>query len=266
MASAVPVYEDRSVSIGRVFQRALSAVKLNPIVILGIALIIGAVPGLMISYTMFHLGLYSPDATRAGGLTPSGFSSAMFISSLVGFTLSAIVQGALTRATVSANEGRLATFGESLSSAFRVLLPLIGLSILWALGVMVGFVLLLVPGIILLLMWAVAVPSLVIEREGVFAAFRRSAQLTEGSRWKILGLCIVLLVIYWLMSTAVAVVGLRMYSPANPGGLGLSSMIGSILVGTIFNMLWGTIQPSLYVELRQAKEGGSLENLEEVFA
>ena len=81
-----------------------------------------------------------------------------------------------------------------------------------------------------------------------------------------MGLCIVLLVIYWAMSIVVGVVGLRMYSPANPGGLGLTLIIESILVGTIFNMLWGTIQPSLYGELRQAKEGVSLENLEEVFA
>jgi hypothetical protein len=38
------------------------------------------------------------------------------------------------------------------------------------------------------------------------------------------------------------------------------------LVGTIFNTLWGTIQPSLYVELRQWKEGDRMENLEQVFA
>ena len=266
MASAVPVYEDRSVSIGRVFQRAIGAIKLNPAVILGVALIIGAAPGLLLSYLMFHLGLFSPDALRSGAITPSGFFSATFISSLIGFIISAIVQGALTRATVSASEGKVATFGESLSTAFRVLLPLIGLSILWALGLMIGFMLLVVPGIILLMIWAVAVPSLVIERQGVITAFRRSAELTSGSRWKIFGLSIVLLVIYFLLSTVVRVVGLGMYNPASPAGFGLTAMIGTIFVSTIFNMLWGTIQPSLYVELRQAKEGGSLENLEEVFA
>jgi hypothetical protein len=34
----------------------------------------------------------------------------------------------------------------------------------------------------------------------------------------------------------------------------------------VLNLLWGTIQPSLYIELRQAKEGGSIDSLEEVFA
>jgi hypothetical protein len=39
-----------------------------------------------------------------------------------------------------------------------------------------------------------------------------------------------------------------------------------MILGTIFNVLWGTIQPSLYVELRQAKEGESSESLAQVFA
>lgn len=266
MATAVPVYEDRAMSIGRVFQRAISAVQLNPVVILGLALVIGALPGLLLSYGFFRLGLGSPNAVRSGLISPSGFFAGTFLSSLIMLILSALVQGALTRAAVTANEGQRATFGESFAAAFRVVFPLIGLSILWSIGVMIGFVLLIVPGIILLMMWAVAVPSLVVERQGVFAAFRRSAELTKGARWKIFGLCLVLLVIYWLLSIIVGIVGLGMYTPSNPAGLTIANIIGSILVGTIFNTMWGTIQPSLYVELRQQKEGGSIENLEQVFA
>lgn len=103
------------------------------------------------------------------------------------------------------------------------------------------------------------------ERRGIFAAFSRSSELTKGARWKIFGLSLVLLVIYWLLSIVVGMVGLGMYRPANPAGFTIANIIGSIVVGTVFNMLWGTIQPSLYVELRQAKEGDSMENLEQVF-
>jgi hypothetical protein len=34
----------------------------------------------------------------------------------------------------------------------------------------------------------------------------------------------------------------------------------------VFNAIWGTVQPSLYVELRQSKEGESMESLAQVFA
>jgi len=146
-------------------------------------------------------------------------------------------------------------------------LPLIGLTILFALGIGIGFMLLIIPGFILLLMWAVAVPALVIERDGVASAFRRSAELTKGARWKILGLFLLLAAIYWLLSTLVGLVGLGMYNAQNVGSdLPIANLVGSVIVGTIFNMLWGTIQPSLYVELRQWKEGHDVDNLERVFA
>jgi hypothetical protein len=266
MATSAPAFEERRMSVGRVFQRAFSAIAFNPAVVLGLALLVGALPGLIMSYFFFRIGLGSPEAVRSGAIPGYGFAGAMFISSLITLAISALVQGALTRATVSANEGVRATFGQSLSAGFRVILPLVGLTILWALGVGIGFVLLLVPGIILLMMWAVAVPALVVERDGVFAAFRRSAELTKGSRWKIFGLSLVLLIIYWLLSIVVGLVGLGLYSPATAGDFTVANMIGSIVVGTIFNMLWGTVQPSLYVELREAKEGRSLESLEQVFA
>lgn len=266
MATTVPVYEDRQMSIGRVIQRAFSAIQLNPAVILSLALVIGALPGLVASYLFFRLGLTSPATIESGAMSPRGMFGVMFLSSIVMFVISALVQGALTRATVSANEGIRATFGESFSAAIRVLLPLIGLSILLAIGVGIGFVLLIVPGIILLMMWAVAVPSLVVERQGVFAAFARSSELTKGARWKIFGLALVLLVFYWLLSIIAALIGLGMYRPSSLAGFTVANMVGSIVVGTIFNMVWGTVQPSLYVELRQWKEGTSAENLAEVFA
>jgi hypothetical protein len=266
MATAAPVYEDRQMSIGRVFQRAFSAISLNPVVILGLALVVGALPSLIVTYLLVQAG-----ATSANPLQP-GFSmnrlmGAAFVSGVISMVIAALVQGALTRATVTASEGRRATFGESLSAGLRVVLPLIGLSLLWALAVGIGFILLVVPGVILLLMWAVAVPALVVERDGVMTAFARSAELTKGARWKIFGLFLVMLVAYWLLSLVIGLVGLRTYGlGATTTGLTIGNLVGSIILGTIFNTLWGTIQPSLYVELRQWKGGDSLENLEQVFA
>lgn len=253
--------------VGRVFQRAFAAIRLNPVVILGIALVVGAVPGLLMTYFFMQLGMTTPDALQTGAVSVSTFMGAAAITGIVSMVISALVQGALTRATVSAIEGRQASFGESLGTGFRVILPLIGLTILWAFGVGIGFVFLIVPGVILLLMWAVCIPALVIERQGVFAAFSRSSRLTQGARGKILGLFFVVLVIYWLMTAILGLIGLARFGAGNSAqGLTVANMIGSIVVGTLFNALWGTIQSSLYVELRQWKEGDSAENLEQIFA
>jgi hypothetical protein len=240
------------------------------VVILGLALIVGAVPSLIVTYIFVQAGVGANNPLEPG-FSMNRMLGTIFVSSVINLVIAALVQGAQTRATVSAAEGRKATFGESLSAGIRVALPLIGLSILWAIGVGIGFMVLIVPGIILLLMWAVAVPSLVIERNGIMAAFSRSAQLTKGARWKIFGLFLVLLVAYWLLSLIIGVVGLKAYGAgAGPGAttaaLTVGNLIGSVVLGTIFNTIWGTIQPALYVELLEWKEGTGLENLEQIFA
>ena len=55
--------------------------------------------------------------------------------------------------------------------------PLVGASILAGIGIGIGFILLIIPGLILLVIWAVVAPVIVIERPGVFAAFGRSREL-----------------------------------------------------------------------------------------
>lgn len=266
MATAVPTYEDRQVSIGRVFQRAISTVAHNPLVVLGISLILGATPSVIMNYvTRSVIG----NKIGTTGTVPTDLSAvwgAMLFSWVVAAVIGAIVQGGLTRATVAENEGHRASFGECLAAAGRVLVPLIIVGFLFAVAVGVGFILLVVPGIILMVMWSVAGPAVVVERDGVGRAFGRSQELTKGVRWKIFGLFLVLLVIYILLFAVLGMIGLSQVNATSADGLNTANLIGSAVMATLLNLIWGTIQPALYIELRQAKEGGSLENLEQVFA
>ena len=71
-------------------------------------------------------------------------------------------------------------------------------------GVMIGMILVIVPGIILLLMWWVYIPAIVVEGKGIIGAFGRSRELTRGRRWHILGLAVIVLVftIWWASSSS----------------------------------------------------------------
>jgi hypothetical protein len=92
--------------------------------------------------------------------------------------------------------------------------------------------------------------------------------LTKGERWKILGVLVILLVAYLLLATVLNAIGLSSMDPQQPAdpNLSLALILGSLIPSTLFNLAWGTIQPSMYVELRNLKEGGSAGNLHEVFA
>jgi hypothetical protein len=81
---------------------------------------------------------------------------------------------------------------DLLRSVEPVLLPLMGVSVLYAIGVALGFVFLIIPGLILLVIWSVVAPVTVLERPGVFAAFARSRQLVQGNGWAVFGVIVLL--------------------------------------------------------------------------
>ena len=266
MATIAMDVPDRQVSIGRVFSRAFATIGGNPVTTIGIAFLFGALP-------RFLLGLIVRPL-RASDPTKMNVGTGLIItlgSGVLGIAFYAIVQGSLVRATVDHEDGSKASLGESMMSGLRVALPLIGMAILSAIGLMVGMVLFIVPGIILYVMWCVAAPALVDERLGVFSAFGRSRALTKGYRWRILGLLLVLILTTYLVMGLIAVVFVtgRSFSltafAAAQQNQSAALMIGMLLVQTLFAAVYGVCLASLFVELRNAKDGPSKRALADVF-
>ncbi|AHE57505.1 glycerophosphoryl diester phosphodiesterase membrane domain-containing protein [Sphingomonas sanxanigenens] len=103
----------------------------------------------------------------------AGLGSSGGITIVVGL-LSLIFQLMITRALLAALQLR----GPDGGSSFWMIL---GLGILSGLAILLGFVLLVVPGIFLTVRWALSVPILVAEEVGPSDAMRRSWALTEGN-------------------------------------------------------------------------------------
>ena len=57
---------------------------------------------------------------------------------------------------------------------------------------MIGLVLLVVPGLFLITIWAVIAPVIVLERAGVFESFGRSRHLVKGNGWQVFGVLVIL--------------------------------------------------------------------------
>ena len=77
--------------------------------------------------------------------------------------------------------------GETVSAVLPFLVTVITASILAGIGIAIGFVLIIVPGLILLTFWSLIVPSIVIGGEGVFGSFSKSWRTVRGYAWHVFG-------------------------------------------------------------------------------
>lgn len=119
-----------------------------------------------------------------------------FIGAAIGWIISYFFTGMVVRLVQDVQDGsRDTSLGDLFSSVTPVLLPLIAVSILAAIGIGIGLILLIIPGLFLLTIWAVVVPVTVVEKPGIFAAFGRSQRLVSGNGWQVFGLGLIVLVL-----------------------------------------------------------------------
>jgi hypothetical protein len=180
-----------------------------------------------------------------------------------------MLQAALVHGTVAYLNGRKASFGSCLSTGVRVFFPMIGISFLVGWGIILGLILLIIPGIMLAMRWIVSVPVRVTEGPGILSALGRSAELTRGHRWSIFGL-VVMLFLAQIMLQAAAAPFTGAFGPQTAATVSMTSLAMSegvnLLVSAVIAMFTAVGAASIYYELRSIKEGIGPEQLAAVFS
>jgi hypothetical protein len=144
--------------------------------------------------------------------------SASVVVVLLFWVLSTLYQGMVVELVRDLKDGRRDhSVGDLLRSVEPVLIALMIVSLLFAIGVAIGFVLVIIPGLILLTIWSVVAPVTVLEHPGVFAAFGRSRDLVRGQGWAVFG---VIVVVYLAVIVISVVIGL-IASPLGSAGRAL---------------------------------------------
>ncbi|HML15136.1 MAG TPA: hypothetical protein VK456_17650 [Xanthobacteraceae bacterium] len=228
--------------IGPVFSRTLTLLLHNFPIYFAVAAL-AAVPGVLLETA-------GADKAAAAALAPLGL-------------LAMLVFGPLSQAIMLYTAfqdmgGRRVVLSESIGAAFRRWLPLIGLAICMGIGIGVGFIFLVVPGLILATMWYVATPACIVERRGVFDSMARSSALTKGHRWPIFGVMLLLGIGGGVMAAVIKAVLVLSGSAGLVivGSLAWSALAGAF--GTIFVVV-------AYHDLRVAKEGVDIRQNAAVF-
>ena len=157
-----------------------------------------------------------------------------------------LLQAALVKATQDVRDGRV---DLDLRATVSAAMPFVGsvavASILASLGILIGFALIIVPGLILLTFWSLLVPEIVIGGAGAFESFGRSWRTVRGYAWNVFGL--IILVVLILIVGEIVLSAILLALP-----YGWRSFIADLVAGALVAPFIAAVVTTIYYRLTAA--------------
>jgi hypothetical protein len=167
------------------------------------------------------------------------------IISLIAVTL---FTGMVVKLVADVQDGRRdASAGQLLQAVTPVLGQLILVAVVAGIVEGIGFLLLIVPGLILVTIWSVAAPVVVLERPGGLQALGRSRELVRGNGWQAFGVILILVI-------GVAVLGGVVDVLAGAAGTAVGLVV-RVIVGVLTAPISALAAAVLYFDLRGVSAG-----------
>jgi hypothetical protein len=150
--------------------------------------------------------IYVAAAIVAGLLSLAGLFGS-FLAEIVALFATFLLQAALVKAVQDIRDGRVdLSIGETVSAATPYIWSVAGASILAGIAITVGLILVIVPGLWLITIWAVIIPAIVIERSGALNSFTRSRQLVRGHGWHVFGTLVLVFIIMLVVNIVLGII------------------------------------------------------------
>ena len=267
------MYGSPDFTVGGALRQTFDIVGRHAATLLGLTAAFYAVPAAVLSL-LPKLGLVLSagaiqEAAATGEPLPTfavgGLIAYGLISGVVIFLGSLLATAAVVWTSYEGLRGRPADFPAAAARALRVLPANFAMALLISLAFMLGFLLLVVPGIMLILRWSAALPALVVERAGILGSLGRSRDLTRGHRWAILGFLLVLALIDLVVFGVLGFGGWGL-AKSLPGAAGATaSQVVNLVSNAVLSTVNGAATAALYFELRRAGDGGLADETAEAF-
>ncbi len=193
--------------------------------------------------------LYFLTAVIVVLLTVSAGATGYFLAAIVEFVATFLVQATMVKAVQDVRDGQASlSIDATVSTAARFLLPVAGASILAGLGIGVGLVFLIVPGLILMTYWSLIVPTIVVGESGAMASFGKSWRAISGHFWQAFGTYVLVFLIWVAFDIAL---GLALVTvPAD-----LRTFLSSVIAGTLLAPFYALVVTLVYYRLSEAHAG-----------
>jgi uncharacterized membrane protein YeaQ/YmgE (transglycosylase-associated protein family) len=253
----------RPLDIGQTLDSAVNLYSKNAITLWKLVAIV-IVPIEVIEVLLRRVTLPSDVFLRHGTLYTHGNTSstassvALLVVALLGLFGQLLATGAVFKLQLDAYLGRPHEIRESLEYAFgrHRLLSLLWVGIISTVMIVVGFILIIIPGIYLLVALSLAVPVLMLEGQRGMGAISRSMSLVSGRWWPTFGRLLVGLILYIVAVFIIgAIAGAIAHSTTNVTLYEVIQGLVGALISILLAPFFAAIINVTYIDLRVRKEG-----------
>ncbi len=173
---------------------------------------------------------------------------------IIALAATTLFTGMIVELVSDVQDGRRdATVGQLLGAVKPVFGKLILVGVVAGVGIAIGFVLIIVPGLILITIWSVAAPVVVLENPPGLKALRRSRELVHGHGWQVFGVIAVLVIGVGILAALLEGIG-------NSLGTG-AGLVVTVIVQILAAPLSALAASVLYFKLRDASAGAPADSL-----
>lgn len=249
----------RPLGVGELLDRTFFFYRRNFLLFVGIA----ALP------SVIALAFGLSTALVGAGAGPLFAVTSVLALAFIYLVTTALAQGATVVAVSQILLGRETNVAEAFGRIWSRIGELLVLMLNMGVRIMLGFLLFFVPGVVLALMYALAVPVAVLEGKGISDSLSRSAELTKGHRWRIL-------LVYVLLTVLVTIVTMLWYVPATilvalttglvrngqfPLWVQVAFQFGDFVTRSVLGPIMTIAIALVYYDVRVRKEAFDLEHM-----
>jgi len=208
---------------------AWDRIKADPVTTIGAIVVGSLIAGAPGGLADFIAEIYWGAAAASGGepLTDPIFLAIKAFGIVIGSLAQAFMMAGMMNFSLKVARGQTYAFSDIFEGS-RWFLPVLGINFLSSLGVALGLILLIIPGVFLALSWCLAVSAAVDRNLGPIEALSESFKLTDGHRLSLL--------LFFLILAGLGIVGLC----ACFVGVVVAMTIGQLAIARVYTRLTGT--------------------------
>jgi len=201
--------------IGEILSTAFEIYKANAanllmivaIVVVPLTFISAFIGGVVFAPDEETVTLFGETVESADARTFGAALIVLLVGVVIGVIINAVLQAAIMRGAAQGSIGDPVDIDASYKWGFARFGSVLLISLLVGLAVLGGFILLIIPGLIFLVMFSVAIPALVVENLRGTDAMSRSWNLVKGHFWHAVGIILLAAIITAVVGGIVGAIG-----------------------------------------------------------